>query len=275
MFGKIFRSSSKIGIALSGGGALGFAHIGILKVLESRNIYPDVISGTSMGAIVGTFYAAGISPDDMLQLIKDDKLYKITNIISINPWSAKTGLSNHSLMRQLLKEIIPHNTFEGLKKPMYICVSDLTKGKAEIIHTGDNLDFWVAASASIPGVYEVMTQNAHSYTDGGLLKNLPVRCLKRECDYIIASDVLPYRMPDQLKSPKDVLSSSVRLVQHQNSLAEKRIANFNIESMAIQNYHEFSFEHYNEIYQAGIIAAESYIQKNPRILRLAKNRRTV
>lgn len=272
MFGKLFNPSKKIGIALSGGGALGFAHIGVLKVLENHGIYPDIISGTSMGAIVGTFYAAGITPDDMLQLIKDDKLYKLTNIISIQPWNAKTGLSNHSPMRSLLKEIIPHNSFDNLKKPMHICVSNLTKGIAEIISKGNNLDFWVAASASIPGVYEIMTQNGQSYTDGGLLKNLPVRPLKKECGYIIASDVLPYRMTDTLKSPKDVLSSSIRLVQHRNSLAEKKLANFNIESMAIQKYHEFSFDYYKEIYQAGIAAAELHIQKNPRILRLAKTK---
>jgi NTE family protein len=270
MFRKIFSTSKRVGIALSGGGALGLAHIGILKVLESHHIHPDIISGTSMGAIIGTFYAAGINPDNMLQLIKDDKLYKLINIISIQPWSAKTGLSNHSPMQNLIKEMIPHNSFEGLSKPMSICVSNLTKGKAEIINNGNDLDFWVAASASIPGVYEIMTHNKQSYTDGGLLKNLPVKCIRKECDYVIASDVLPYRMPDQLKSPKDVLLSSIRLVQHQNSLPEKRLADFNIDSPAIQKYHEFSFESYQEIYQAGIAAAELYIHENPRILRLAK-----
>ncbi len=269
MLNKLFSTPKKIGIALGGGGALGFAHIGILKVLESHYIYPDIISGTSMGAIVGAFYAAGITPENMLQLIKDDKLYKLTSIISIQPW-AKTGLSNHSLMQNLIKEIIPHNSFDGLSKPMSVCVSNLTKGKAEIIKSGNDLDFWVAASASIPGVYEVMVRNEQSYTDGGLLKNLPVKCIRKECDYVIASDVLPYRMSDQLKSPKDVLLSSIRLVQHQNSLPEKRLADFYMESPGIQKYHEFSFENYKEIYQAGIAAAELYIHENPQILRLAK-----
>lgn len=272
MFGRLFKSSKqkKVGIALGGGGALGFAHIGVLKALENHRIYPDIISGTSMGAIVGTLYASGISPDDMLQLIKDDKLYKITSIVNIQPWYTKTGLSSHQAMRNLLKEVITHNSFDQLKKPMYVCTSNLTKGYAEIKHRGGNLDFWVAASASIPGVYEVITYNGQSYIDGSLLKNLPVRCIKKQCDYVIGVDVLPYHLPEQLKSPKDVLLSSIRLVQYQNSLSEKRAADFIIEPTGIRNYHEFSFDHYEDIYQAGIAATESYIHENPKILRLAK-----
>lgn len=270
MLKKLFRTQKRIGIALSGGGALGIAHIGALKVLESHRIYPDVISGTSMGAIIGTLYAAGVTPDDMFRLMKEDKLYKITNILNIQPWHAKTGFSNHTPIRNLIKELVPHNSFEQLKKPMHVCVSNLTKGKAEIIQSGGELDFWVAASASIPGVYEVITHNEQSFIDGGLLKNLPVRCLRKTTDVIIAVDVLPYQAPEQLKSPKDVLTSAIRLMQHQNVLPEKRWADFHIESSAIKNYHEFSFEHYKEIYEAGITATEQYIHKNPRILRLAK-----
>lgn len=270
MLKKLLRTQKRIGIALSGGGALGIAHIGVLKVLEEHRIYPDVISGTSMGAIIGTFYAAGIAPDEMLRLIKEDKLYKITNLLSIQPWSAKTGFSNHSPMRKLIRELIPHNSFEQLKKPMYICVSNLTKGHAEIIQSGGDLDFWVAASASIPGVYEVVIRNNESYVDGGLLRNLPVRCLRKRSDVIIAVDVLPYQTPEHLKSTKEVLTSSIRLMQHQNTLPEKQWADFYIESPAVKLYNEFSFDHYMEIYQAGVDATEQYIHNNPRILRLAK-----
>jgi len=270
MFKKLLNIPEKTGIALGGGGALGFAHIGVLKVLESHGIYPDIISGTSMGAIVGIFYAAGVSPDNMLQLIKDDKLYKITNIINIHPWSTKTGLSNHSHMRKLIREIIPHNSFDELKKPMYVCVSNITKGIAEIACRGKNLDFWVAASASIPGVYEVIAHNGQTYTDGGLLKNIPVKCIKKQTDHIIAVDVLPYNAVENIKSPKDVLLSSIRLVQHQNSISDRKAADFLIEPMAIKKHHEFSFDNYMSIYQYGIEAAEAYISKNPKILLQAK-----
>ena len=78
---KIFcapESNNTIGICLGGGGALGFAHIGVLQSLEDHGVFPQCISGSSMGAIIGTLYAIGFSPAEMLQLIKDDKHYKVT-----------------------------------------------------------------------------------------------------------------------------------------------------------------------------------------------------
>ena len=124
----LFFSSSRnesIGLCLSGGGALGFAHIGAIQALEDHGIYPEHIVGSSMGAIIGTFYAAGYSPAEMLQLIKDDKLYKVTKLMTFRPTFLKSGLSNHSILRSLIHELIPHNSFEGLKKRMHICVVNL------------------------------------------------------------------------------------------------------------------------------------------------------
>ena len=129
-----------LGICLSGGGALGFAHIGVLQALEDRDIYPQWIIGSSMGAIVGTFYAAGISPSQMLQLIKDDKLYKTTKLMTFHPGFLKSGLSNHQLLRHLVKELIPHNSFEKLQKHLSLCVVNLNRAEWEIINKGDELD---------------------------------------------------------------------------------------------------------------------------------------
>jgi len=81
----LFNLSSRndgLGLCLSGGGALGFAHIGVIQSLEDHGIFPTHIAGSSMGAIVGTLYAAGYSPASMLQMIKDDKLYKITKLMT-------------------------------------------------------------------------------------------------------------------------------------------------------------------------------------------------
>ena len=143
------------GLCLSGGGALGFAHIGVLQSLEDHGIYPDYIAGTSMGAIIGTFYAAGFTPQEMLQMIKDDKLYKITKLMTFRPTFLKSGLSNHHILRHLILEMIPHNSFDQLKKRLQICVVNLSKAEWEIVSEGE-LDKWVAASASIPGVFQAL-----------------------------------------------------------------------------------------------------------------------
>ena len=130
MIKDLFNFSSRnetLGLCLSGGGALGFAHIGVLKSLEEHGIFPTHIVGSSMGCIIGTLYAAGFSPDDMLLMIKEDKLYKITKLMTFRPSFLKSGLSSHNILQSLIRELIPHNSFENLKEKLHICVVNLNK----------------------------------------------------------------------------------------------------------------------------------------------------
>ena len=259
------------GLCLSGGGALGFAHIGVIQSLEEHGIYPTCIVGSSMGAIIGTLYAAGYSPADMLQMIKEDKLYKVTKLLTFRATFFKSGLSTHSLLCSLIKELIPHNSFEKLKKKMHICIVNLNSGTWEIIDSGNELDKWVSASASIPGVFETVKDAKTFYVDGGLLNNMPAQGIKNECQQIIGVDVIPYRAPSELNKPTDTLVVSIRAMQHQNSKEGRDMCRFLIEPKAIEEYHEFSFESYEAIYQHGYSAANQFISENPEIMKLSDN----
>lgn len=274
MIKDFFFTSSRnevLGLCLSGGGALGFAHIGAIQALEDHGIFPDQVVGSSMGAIVGTLYAAGYSPAEMLQMIKDDKLYKITKLMTFHPTFLKSGLSNHTILRHLIKELIPHNSFSQLKKRMHVCVVNLSKSAWEIVGDGDELDKWVAASASIPGVFEAIKHEDTYYVDGGLLNNVPAQGLEEFCQTIIGVDVIPHIPPTELKKPIDTLASSVRAMQHQNSREGRDLCRFLIEPYAIEKYHEFSFEAYQDIYQYGYSATTKYIVENPEMMRLKRN----
>ena len=274
MIKDFFFTSSRnevLGLCLSGGGALGFAHIGAIQALEDHGIFPDQVVGSSMGAIVGTLYAAGYSPAEMLQMIKDDKLYKITKLMTFHPTFLKSGLSNHTILRHLIKELIPHNSFSQLKKRMHVCVVNLSKSAWEIVGDGDELDKWVAASASIPGVFEAIKHEDTYYVDGGLLNNVPAQGLEEFCQTIIGVDVIPHIPPTELKKPIDTLASSVRAMQHQNSHEGRDLCRFLIEPYAIEKYHEFSFEAYQDIYQYGYSATTKYIVENPEMMRLKRN----
>ena len=238
-----------VGLCLSGGGALGFAHIGVIQSLEDHGIRPTHIVGSSMGAIVGTLYAAGYSPPQMLQLIKDDKLYKVTKLMTFHPSFFKSGLSDHNLLRTLIHELIPHNSFEGLEKKMHVCVVNLNIAEWEIIESGNELDKWVAASASIPGIFETVSKGEIYYIDGGLLNNLPAQGIAEFCKTIIGVDVIPHKVPAQLKKPIDTLAFSIRAMQHQNSKEGRAMCHYLIEPQAIEEFHEFSFDSYQAIYQ--------------------------
>ena len=269
---NLFRSpesTNAIGICLGGGGALGFAHIGVLQSLEDHGIFPQCISGSSMGSIIGTLYAIGFSPADMLQLIKDDKLYKVTKLMSFTPSRYKSGMSNHNTLRNLIKELAPHNSFEQLEKKLYVCVSNLNSAEYEIKHSGNELDQWVAASASIPGVFEAVKDADVYYVDGGLLNNMPAQCLVRSCNTIIGVDVVPLVAPSVLNKPTDTLAYSLRVAQHQNSIEGRGLCHFLIEPKAIHEFHEFNYEAYQTIYQYGYSAATKYFVENPELLKLA------
>jgi NTE family protein len=267
LFGLSPRNES-LGICLSGGGALGFAHIGVLQSLEDHGIFPTHIVGSSMGAIIGTLYAEGYTPAEMLQLVKTDKLYKVTTLMTFRPSFLKSGLSTHAMLLSLIHELVPHNSFEQLKKRMHICVVNLNVAEWEIIDSGNSLDKWVAASASIPGVFETMLDGEINYVDGGLLNNMPAQGLSGLCRTIIGVDVIPLKTPAQLKKPIDTLAFSVRAMQHQNSKEGRSLCQFIIEPQAIEEFHEFSFDAYQAIYQYGYSAATKYIVDNPEIMML-------
>ena len=252
---------------LSGGGALGYAHIGVLQALEEHGIHPDCISGSSMGAIIGTLYAAGYSPKEMLAIVQKDKLYRINKLLTLQSAFTTTGMSSHKSLHRILLQLIPHNSFDSLPRRLTVCVTNLDSGESEYISSGDSLAEYVVASASIPGIFETRTVGGHTYVDGGVLDNLPVRALRPQCDHIIAVDVLPFVRESRKSTSLDVMLWSIRLMQHSNSIPGRAAADWLIDSYALVEFHEFSFDKYREIYQYGYKAATEYLAAHPELIR--------
>lgn len=256
----------KIGLALSGGGALGFAHIGAIQALEEHGVKPDFISGSSMGAIIGAIYCAGYSPAKIMRIIQAEKLYKLDKLMSPNLNFKQKGLSSHATLRATLKELIPHDCFDSLEIPFAVCVTNITSGIYEYYYSDKGIVEYVVASASIPGVFDpVMIKNT-TYVDGGVLNNLPAEILHQKgCDYIIGVDVLPF-LPVEKKSILDITLWSIRLMQHSNTQNGIKYCNWLIESNAIEKYNEFEFDKYKEIYQYGYKAMTEYIHSHPEMI---------
>jgi len=261
-------TNKTVGLCLSGGGAIGFAHIGVLQALLEHGIQPQVIAGTSMGAIVGTMFAAGLNPPQMMELVKQDKLYKVSKLMTFKPSFWKSGFSSHSTVINLIRELIPHDCFEQLPRKMFVCVSNMNTMKWEIKEQGGHLAEWVSASASIPGVFEASVVDGAFYLDGGILNNLPAQPLKPICDAIIGVDVLPFIPPTKMKHPIDAITCSVRGIQHENSLAGRSLCDYLIEPASVKRYNEFRFDAYEQIYKTGYKETIDYIKRHPDILTL-------
>lgn len=256
----------KIGLALSGGGALGFAHIGAIQALEEHGVKPNFISGSSMGAIIGAIYCAGYSPAKIMRIIQAEKLYKLDKLMSPNLNFKQKGLSSHATLRTTLKELIPHDCFDSLEIPFAVCVTNITSGTYEYYYSGKGIVEYVVASASIPGVFDPVVIKNTTYVDGGVLNNLPAEILHQKgCDYIIGVDVLPF-LPIEKKSFLDITLWSIRLMQHSNTQNGIKYCNWLIESNAIEKYNEFEFDKYKEIYQYGYKAMTEYIHSHPEMI---------
>lgn len=171
----------KIGIVLSGGGIRGIAHLGILKAFMNVGIHFSMVSGTSAGSIAGAFYAAGIDPEEGLNIFIKTKLLRF-----IRPAIGSLGLINIENTAEMLKEYFPHDRIEELKIPLTICATNFSEGVATYFTEGPLIKA-IQASSCIPGIFRPIMIGNQMYVDGGILNNFPVEPLLNHCDYIIGS----------------------------------------------------------------------------------------
>ncbi len=264
------QENCKVGICLSGGGALGYAHIGVLKALEEYGIKPDIVSGSSMGAVIGVMYAQGYSADTIFKIIQEERANKVRRIITP---TFNDGISSHKKLREILNKYIPYDSFDSLRREFHVCVSNLSNATWKTINTGNLLHDYVIASASIPFVFEAITIDDTIYVDGGLFNNLPAQPLKGRSDMIIGVNVVPYTEVKEVNSANEVLSLSIRGVSYRNSLDGRSLCDFLIDIPPPGKYNSFSFDKYKEIYQAGYETAIQHIKDHPEIL-TCKNKNT-
>lgn len=175
-----------VGLTMSGGGVRGMAHVGMLRALLEGGIVPKKVVGVSAGAIVGTLYCAGLLPDEMMTHVSDTSLRRLIK------WGLPTtGLTTLDHLRERIRQTIPHNSFSGLKHPLYIGITNLNAGALEIRNDGP-LDAVLAASCSIPLVFKPVVIGDDNFVDGGVMKNMPVSPLLQSTDFIIGSNLMPY-----------------------------------------------------------------------------------
>ena len=175
----------KVGIALSGGAARGFAHLGVLKVLVENDIPIDFISGTSAGSIAGAAFASGLSVEQIAEIGKKMSWFKMTGF----SYSTKGLLSNAS-MGEFFRKNFPHDKFEDLPIPFAAVACDLETGEEVVLTDGDLIEA-VRASCAIPGVFAPVIRNEKMLIDGGVVANMPTKAVKNlGAEIVIAVDVL-------------------------------------------------------------------------------------
>ena len=195
----------KIGLVLSGGGARGIAHLGVIKALQEMDVQFDQIAGASAGSIAGALTAAGYSPDESLKIIESSSFMK-----HLRPAWNRMGLLRIDTVVDLYRKYIPHDSFEGLAIPLHVVAVDLNKGEQVVFDQGE-LIRPVLASCCLPGIFEPMLINKRQFIDGGVLNNLPIEPIEHKVDLIIGSHCNPFGLAKPIRSMRGVIERSLIL----------------------------------------------------------------
>jgi len=210
-------TSHNIGISLSGGAFRGLAHIGMLMALDEHGINPQVVSGTSAGAIVGSFYAAGYSPYEMQQLA-----IKTNFIPYLKPTLPLQSLMTLEKLGDFIEKYIGKLDLSVLPKKLVVCATNLQQGCPEYFSKGE-LSLAVMASSALPFLFQPVTINDTLYIDGGVMNNLPVEPLLGKVDHIIGINVNPVGFEPRFTNLFSIMARSFVLAIRSNTEARIKL----------------------------------------------------
>jgi NTE family protein len=181
-----FMANKKIGLALGGGAARGFAHVGVLKALAEHNIPIDMIAGTSAGSVVGGAFAAGMTPDQIADLGRGVAWWKLSR-----PPLSPRGILSNSGLGELIARQFPVTRFQDLNIPFGAVACDIETGEEIVLKTNGDLAPAIRASCAIPGVFTPVEIDGRTLVDGGVVAPIPSRAVREMgADMVIAVDVI-------------------------------------------------------------------------------------
>jgi NTE family protein len=234
----------KITLSLSGGGLRGAAHVGAIKFLEEQGIEVTAVSGSSAGAIVGLFLAAGLKSDDMLDFL--NSLEKKELFVWAN---GDVGLFKMEKVEQKLEETLSVESFDDLKIPFHICVTNIATGESEYIDKGNPIEYTVASSTITP-LFKAKVIGENAYIDGGFSDNLPVKPMKKYEEKNLAININPLR-GESLDSFKSLMIRSILIMIRSNSMSAKKLTDAFFEVKGVASMHLFDFSEIEMAYEAG------------------------
>ena len=257
------KNKYKLGLALGGGGARGFAHIGVLKAFEEEGIVFDEISGTSAGSIVAALYAYGLTATEMENVAK-----------TIRPKDIKKGLffmpSETDGIENIIKGAVGDVHFDELKLPFTAVAVDLITGKEVHLRVG-NVAKSVAASCAVPGFFKPVEIDTYRLADGGLQNTIPADVVRKDgCKVVISVDVNHTR-GEGTSSTKllDILSASLGIVMKSNAVNGKIFSDLVIEP-DLKKFKSTSMDGYLEMIDIGYKEAKKRMPEIKELLGLVK-----
>ena len=263
-----FLKKYNIGYALGGGGARGFAHLGALKALEERNLKPDIIAGTSAGALAGVLYADGFTPDEILDMFKH-----ITFKQFVEFTFPTTGLFRPTGLHSFLKKNLRSRTFEQLQIPFTAVATDWKKAVTVNFSEGDKLIESVVACCCVPLIFSPINIDGQDYVDGGIFKNLPASTIREQCNVLFGINVTLIMPPEDKNNLKYFAERTFTMMAISNTLADKKLCDVLIEAEGLEKYWMFDLSHIDKIFEVGYKSAVETLKERKATSSIIKSKR--
>lgn len=243
----------KIGLALSGGGARGVAHLGIIKALEEEGIHFDIVTGSSAGALIGALYCNGYSTEEVCDFFKG------TNFLTIfRPSFNLRSLLNIEKAYSELRGYFTNDDFSTLQIPLHVSTTDILKAKVKVFKKGQ-LVLPILASCAVPVIFDPVTIGKRKLVDGGVMDNLPYHSIKKSCDYIIALHCNPLDKGFKLTNLSSLIERSMMLTITQNVHSQKKHYDLFLEPPGLSMFKVIDFKKSGDIYKLGYEYAKEAI----------------
>jgi NTE family protein len=248
------HKAPKIALVLGSGGARGYAHIGVIKVLEDSGIRPDLIVGTSAGSIVGVLYASGKNAQQLEALAMSLKPSDVRDFTL-----SKQGFFDGKKIEAFINKNVDHKPLEQLSIPCYVVVTELQNGKEIVFNHGDT-GRAVRASTSIPSMFVPTTIADKQYVDGGLVSPLPVAVARRlGADIIIAVDILARPEYTETDNLWGLFNQNINVMQNRLAEYEAKQADILIQPDIREKQHIFSTKSRDQSILAGESSAREQL----------------
>jgi NTE family protein len=249
------KKKKKIGVALSGGGTRGVAHLGALKALEEADLKPEVVAGVSAGAIAGGLYASGLDPETILDIFIDAKL---TNQAKFS--LPHKGLLSLGGMENLLKKHLEEKKIEDFPTKFFAGATNLNKAEMRYFDKGEAVPR-IIASASIPILFSPKEIEDDLYVDGGVMNNLPVTPLQDNCDFIIGILVSTARPQDSIRNAVSVAKRVFQLSVLSTVIESVKNCDIVVRTEKLSNYDILDNSKAKKVFKIGYEAAKQKLEE--------------
>jgi NTE family protein len=236
-----------LGLVLSGGGARGIAHVGVIDALRSHGLMPDFIAGSSSGAIVGALAAADHSTQTMLEFFHRASPFRLSAVTV-----RKAGILDTGKVVENFREYFPEDSFEALKIRLFLTATDIVNARLRIFESGPLIPA-ILASCSMPMVFTPTEIDGRWYVDGGVLNNFPIEPLRGRCDVVLGHYASPLRsvQHDDINGVLAVSERALEVGMHFTSKEKFHECDVMLRCPELNQYGLFDTKHHDEIFELG------------------------